>query len=352
MNNAFLKNSTLREKILVSVAISLILIFSVYSLVLKFAMNYFSNVNIEKKQMEKILFDLKKDYKKDSTELISKEEAIMFVFNYLGEVTEKSKIKLKNLQVMGTQNAKGILSFQMRFISNADTFNKFLYLSENTIPPLIINNFRISSISGGSFEGMRQIEGLATITVIPRSLSQKIILANLEKYESIQRDPFSPFVRSEVKLKTPVIEETPPQVPNWILTAAMSDEEGDYLIFTKSDDSSKFIVNLKGEEDITFKINNERIEIIVDNNKIEWILGESKSQDSLPKKLIEIIEKKSKETTVYQESPERKEDMKEEKVDDIKEFIPQFDRFLDRLPDDVRRRIREGRGRFRRAGEN
>ncbi|MFH1823964.1 MAG: hypothetical protein ABH873_01895 [Candidatus Firestonebacteria bacterium] len=334
----------IREKILISIAISLILIFGIYSLVLEPAVNCFSSARIEKNQIKKMLIDLKKEYKDGKLDVVSKDKVVIFGFNYLGEVTEKSKIKLKGSQVVDTQRVKGVSSFQMKFTSNANTLTKFLHFSENTVPPLIISNFRISSISGGSFEGMRQLECSAMVSVIPRNLSKKIVYPNLEKYMSLTRDPFSPFVKSEVKkVETPVTEEAPPPPPaSWILNAAMSDDEGDYLIFTNND-NNEYIVNLKKGKDANagFKINNdadEAVKITIGHENIEWTLGETKSQEILPKELIDIINKSEsgKETILPQES---QEENKEEAVDDAIKLIPQFDK----LPDNIKKQIKNRR---------
>jgi hypothetical protein len=254
---------------------------------------YFSGLD-EKASHESTLAEKKKQFSNEdkAVEKQSSEKGVIFLLNYLETLTADSNMKMKSFQVIGGTSTKGMPSFQMRFACNADTLIRFMYMSENTKPPLSVSNWRVNSIAGGSFSGMRQLEGIATLTMLGSGGGIKPGFAKLDRYKALRRDPFAELVKEAPKEEPkpePKEEQEPPSVVKWSLTAQMSDGEGDYMIFTNGDTKQRVITNLKDLEGAKVAVGEEKVEISIGEEKLEWQLGESKEEDKLPAKLKEFI---------------------------------------------------------------
>ena len=238
---------------------------------------------------------LKKQYEEKEKKGTTKgriEKPDVYLLNYLDSAMAKSNVKLKSYQGVGGAGAKGITSSQVRFACNADTFLRFLYISENSLPPLGVSNWRITSIAGGSFSGMRQLEGMATITFVSSGAGQKAAFAKMDKIKSWWRDVFAEVQREAPKPPPPepVEEEEPEQEPevNWTLTAQMSDGESDIIVVTNSVTRQRVLTDLKPLGAV-INTKDELITINLGEEKVEWKLGDPIEQDKLPGKLKDAI---------------------------------------------------------------
>jgi len=241
------------------------------------------------------LAGLKKQYGESSQKETKKsdEKPVIYLLNYLESITAKSNIKLKSFQEAGGAGAKGITAFQMRFACNADTFAKFLFMSENTVPPLAVSNWRVTSIAGGSYSGMRQLEGMATVTFVSSRAGKKTDFAKLDRYKGNWRDVFAEVQKEALKAAPPPEPEEkeapePDPVVKWTLTAQMSDGESDLVVITHSLTGQRVIADLK-KINALINVKGEEVEITVGEEKVLWKLGSSLEQDKLPVKLKELI---------------------------------------------------------------
>ncbi len=216
-----------------------------------------------------------------------KEKPVIYLLNYLEKLTEKSDIKLKSFQDTASAGVNGISSFQMRFACNVITYGKFLYLCENTLPPLAINNWRISSLAGGSYSGLRQVEGTATVSFLTAGAGAKAVFADPEKFKADWRDIFSE-TPSNVKAPPPVEEEAEPDpVLKYSLTAQMSDRDSDIIIITDSL-NRRVTVDLKKNGGRS-AVKEDNVEVTLGVEKFIWKLGDSLEQEKIPAGIVKVM---------------------------------------------------------------
>ena len=217
-----------------------------------------------------------------------KEKPVIYLLNYLEKLTGKSDIKLKSFQDTGTGGASGISSFQMRFACNVITYEKFLYMCENTFPPLSVSNWRISSLAGGSYSGMRQLEGTATISFLTAGAGAKAVYADPDKFKAGWRDIFAE-TQSDVKAPPPAAEETEPDpVLKYSLTAQMSDGESDLIVITDSL-NRRVTLDLKKSSGIS-AVKDDNVEITIGTEKFSWKLGDAFEKEKLPAWLMKAVD--------------------------------------------------------------
>ena len=141
------------------------------------------------------------------------------------------------------------------------------------------------------------MDTLAAVAISTSRLGGKTFFADENKLKPLRRDPFAPYekkappVRKVVKeAESPQVEPLPP-AESWTLTAAMSDpsSEGDTLLFKKGSGSMKYALTLKKGGDITLSWSGEKVEIKIGEKQMLWTLGETVSEEDIPKKLVEAI---------------------------------------------------------------
>ena len=287
-----MKENNIKQNSLVPFTLLGALIIGVYFGLLEPLLTEWVSLNAGKKDTMVKLVELRKNYSEEAGSRAkntgSKND--IFIMNYLDALTLKSDInKVKSFQPIGLQGAKGVPSYQIRFACNANALLKFMYLAEETQPRLAISNCRASSIAGGSYGGMRQLECLATISLVAKGNESKINIAETGKFKAVGRDPFSEVVKAEPRKERVVETPSIPEVTKWILTAVMSEGEADVLLFKKESGGEKFTVSLKKSGAISLSWVNEQVELKIGEEKLLWGIGESKSEDTLPKELVDNI---------------------------------------------------------------
>ena len=286
MSNKYLNSLGLREKIILSLGV---LVASAALPVLLFLepalKNYSENLSDILNAKNEII-RIKAADKEIGVKPLDPGRAIIYLYNYMEGVTVNSGVKLKNFQASGSQGSKGMANFQLKLGSNASTFARLLFIAENTVPAMYISNFRISSQSGGTYEGMRQLETIASVSISTKRLGGKTFYADGTKFKALKRDPFA---ASDGKPEVKPPETKAAGIENWILTAAMSDEDGDILLFKKEGAALKYAVSLKKGGGLALKWSGESVEIKTGAEKISWVLGETTPEDSIPKVLKEEI---------------------------------------------------------------
>ena len=216
-----------------------------------------------------------------------REKPVIYLLNYLEKLTERSDIKLKSFQDTATGGVNGISSFQMRFACNIITYERFLFLCENTFPPLAVNNWRVSSLAGGSYSGMRQLEGTATVSFLTAGSGAKAVYADLNKFKAGWRDIFAE-TPSDVKAPPPPVEETEPDpVLKFSLTAQMSDGESDIVVITDSL-NRRVTVDLK-KYGGSSSVKDDNVEITLGTEKYAWKLGDSVEKEKLPAGIVKAM---------------------------------------------------------------
>ena len=216
-----------------------------------------------------------------------KEKPVIYLLDYLEKLTGKSDLRVKSFQDTASGAVNGISAFQMRFVCNFCTYERFLYMCENTFPPLAISSWRISSLAGGSYSGMRQLEGTATVSFLTAGSGAKAVFADPEKFKSSWRDIFAEM-QADTKPPPPPVEETEPDpVLKWSLTAQMSDGESDLVVITDSL-NRRVTVDLKSAGGSS-SVKDDNVEITVGAGKFTWKLGDAFEKEKLPAWLTKAI---------------------------------------------------------------
>ncbi|MFH1073452.1 MAG: hypothetical protein V1752_00020 [Candidatus Firestonebacteria bacterium] len=302
-----MKETDVKQNILIPFTLIGASIIGIYFGLLEPSIRELVSLNTRKNDVEVKLVDLKKNYNEEPGSLIKNtgNKNIAYLLDYLEALILKSDInKLKSYQPVGIQGAKGIPAYQIRFTANANDLLKFMYLSEETLPRLAISSCRASSIVGGLYGGMRQLECLLTVSLIAKGNETKINIAGLNKFKSIYRDPFSETPEAEpVKEKIKEPEEVR-EVEKWTLTAVMSDGEADTLLFKKESGEEKHAVTLRKTGQISLVWGKDRVEIKIGEEKILWLMGETKAEDTLPKEFVESIKNGESGKDAVEKTPE------------------------------------------------
>ncbi|OGF50817.1 MAG: hypothetical protein A2231_04160 [Candidatus Firestonebacteria bacterium RIFOXYA2_FULL_40_8] len=311
------------------------LIIGIYFWVLEPVFIEWSGLSRQENEILSKLVELRKTFNEESGSQVKNpgNKNTIFLLNYLDALVSKSGInKLKNFQPVGVQASKGAPSYQLRFAANANALLKFMYLAEETKPRLAISNCRASSVAGGSYSGMRQLECQVTVSLVSKGNETKINIADVLKFKNLSRDPFSNIVYEEpkqVKVKEP---EDAPEVPKWTLTAVMSEGDLDTLLFKKENNGEKYAVTLKKTGDITLAWVKEQIEITAGGTKVLWPMGETKTEDTLPKELVESIKSGETGKITVEKAPEGPSDDELKASDKLDEIRNQM------TPDQMRNR--------------
>ncbi len=288
-----IKKKSLLEALVIPLVIALGVPLAIYIKLLEPSFSSFRVYSAEAASLEAKVDIIKKQYEeKDKLKpQKSAEKPVIYLLNYLDSASAKSNIKIKSFQEAGSQGSRGVSSFQLRFGCNADTFSKFLYFAENSVPPLAISNWRVTSIAGGSYSGMRQLEGLATLTFVSAGAGRKAVFAKLEGQKSWWRDVFAEVSREQPKAAPPpkVVEDTEPDpIIKWTLTAQMSDGENELIVVTFSLTNRRVLVDLKPLGAVV-SVKEELVTITAGGENLDWKLGEAIEQTKLPKKLADAI---------------------------------------------------------------
>ena len=216
-----------------------------------------------------------------------KEKPVIYLLNYLEKLTGKSDIRVKSFQDTASGAVNGISAFQMRFVCNFITFERFLYMCENTFPPLAVSSWRISSLAGGSYSGMRQLEGTATVSFLTAGSGAKAVYADQNRFKAGWRDIFAEM-QAEMKPPSPPAEETEPDpVLKWSLTAQMSDGDSDLVIITDSLNRRVTVDIMKAGGNSAVKEDN--VEITLGAEKFVWKLGDAFEKEKLPAWLMKAM---------------------------------------------------------------
>lgn len=291
MNIKYFDNLKAREKLILSAGALIASLVLIVILFLEPALKKYSAVHADISSAKNEITQIKMTDKQIGVKQLDPGRAIIYMYNYLEGVTVNSGVKIKNFQASGSQGTKGMANFQLKLGSNASTFVKLLYIAENTVPAMSVSTFRISSQSGGTYEGMRQLETIASVAISSKRLGGKTLYADGKKFKALGRDPFAPYepkvAVKEVAKPAEVKEVAPPE--NWILTAAMGDGESDTLLFKKESGTVKYAVTLKKGGDVSLTWSKESVEIKSGAEKISWAMGESKVDNIIPKTLKDAI---------------------------------------------------------------
>ncbi len=216
-----------------------------------------------------------------------KEKPVIYLLNYLEKLTGKSNIRVKSFQDTASGAVNGISAFQMRFVCNFSTFERFLFMCENTTPRLAVSSWRISSLAGGSYSGMRQLEGTATVSFLAAGAGAKAVYADQDRFMASWRDIFAE-IKAEMRPPSPPAEETEPDpVLKWTLTAQMSDGDSDLIIVTDSL-NRRATVDLK-KAGGSSAVKEDNVEITVGAEKFTWKLGDAFEKEKLPAWLMNAM---------------------------------------------------------------
>ncbi len=216
-----------------------------------------------------------------------KEKPVIYLLNYLEKLTGKSDVRVKSFQDTASVAVNGISSFQMRFVCNFSTYERFLFMCENTFPPLAVSSWRISSLAGGSYSGMRQLEGTATVSFLTAGSGAKAVFADPDKFKASWRDIFAEM-QADMKPPPPPAEETEPDpVLKWSLTAQMSDGESDLVIITDSL-NRRVTVDLK-KTGGSSAVKEDNVEMTFGAEKFTWKLGDAFEKEKLPAWLMKAM---------------------------------------------------------------
>ncbi|GEM_PF-2935199 len=289
MNIKYLSGLEIREKLILSIGVLVASVVLAVILFLEPALKTYSNVLADIAYAKKEIAHIRTADKEIGVKQLDPGRAIIYMYNYMEGVTVNSGVKIKNFQASGNQGTKGMANFQLKLGANALTFAKLLYISENTVPAMSISSFRISSQSGGTYEGLRQLETVTSVAISTKRLGGKTFYADGAKFKALRRDPFAPYEgKTAVKeLKQP--DDKTSAAENWVLTAAMSDGDMDVLLYKKENGTTKYAVSLKKGGQLALTWSGESVEIRAGEEKTVWVLGEAKAENIIPKILKEAI---------------------------------------------------------------
>jgi|GEM_PF-3403066 len=289
-----MKENKLKQNTLIPFTLIGAALIGIYFGFLEPSLKELTSLGLQQKEILSKLTVLRKTFTEETagqTKTRSSNDTI-YLMNYLDALILKSDIiKLKSFQPVGAQGAKSVPAYQIRFAANANALLKFMYLSEKTLPRLAISSCRASSIAGGSYSGMRQLECQLTVSLFSKGNKKEIKIAGLEKFKAVYRDPFSEIVREEPKPEPEAEPEAEaPEIPKWTLTAVMSEGDADTLLFKKERFDTKRIVTLKRTGVISLAWGKDQVELKTGGVVLVWALGETKGEDVLSKEIKEAIQ--------------------------------------------------------------
>ncbi|MCX5777449.1 MAG: hypothetical protein NTX32_07510 [Candidatus Firestonebacteria bacterium] len=229
---------------------------------------------------------IKKNDKEKGAKPLTADKANNYMFNYIEGFTEKSEVENKSFRSSGVQITKGTANFQLKLESNAVTFLKLLFVAENTVPFVSINNFRISSMGGGTYKGLRQLDTVVAVSISTKRLGAKILYPDLSKFITLKRDPFAPaalFEKASPGIQKTVVSES------WTLTAAMSEEEQHVLFFKEEGNGKGYKIMLKKKGGIMLFWSGSEVNIKTEKENLLWSVGETKAASKIPELILKML---------------------------------------------------------------